>query len=129
VTLVEVVAGLTLLASLGAAVVVAFGAHRRQLHLAQNRLIAAEAADQLLAMWYSADQPIPRDASGFVPVGNESWIWRTRRINRPQRVGPVTAEIVRLEVLPSFTSDGSQRPLASVELLVPPPPSTAPNDN
>jgi type II secretory pathway pseudopilin PulG len=113
VTLIEVVAGLVVLAVLVSALTLARGRLTRQWAVAQTKLQVAEAADRMLAGWVggTADGPdaIPVPAAGALP-GVEGCDWRTAAVNDPAatRLG---ATVVRLEVF-----QGSTRVL-SLELL------------
>jgi len=116
-TLVEVVAGLTLLASLATGILLAFGAHQKQLRRAEQRLHAVDVADQLLARWYSGSGMIPRGTSGRVVFKQEPWIWRTQSFQRTA-LGPTLVEKLRVEIYRERNPE-IQRPLAYVELFVP----------
>src|SRR6476646_1672368 len=78
-TLLEVVAGLALLASLLGALLLAKVRYARQAAGADRRLEAVAAADALLAAWHQNPQALPRDGSGMVP-GDGQLAWRTRSI-------------------------------------------------
>ena len=94
-TLVEVVAGLALLASLGVAMLSILTAHRQQARQAADRLQAADLADQLLAGWYSSGGGVPRNAAGVFSRGECQWT--TRAIDQ-RMVDGYAIEIVRLQV-------------------------------
>lgn len=122
-TLVEVVVGLMLLASLGVGTLLACGAHQRQLQRASERMEAVEIADQLLASWYASGQRLPRAATGQIQLVSDRWIWQTRVI-RQARVESLPVEVVRLE-LSRLTSTGARRHVSSVDLLAPVPQQVA----
>jgi type II secretory pathway pseudopilin PulG len=108
-TLVEVVAGLALLATL---LVVLLGVKARVIHqnrLAERRRQAASAADQLLAGWWRNPQTFPRDSSGSTAI---DFSWRTRPVVNAsaQAVG---GQVERLDV---FDANGAD---VSVEVLLP----------
>ena len=80
-TLVELVAGLTLLASVLVGVLLAFAAHQRQARSALKRTAACNAADQLLSNWYADQERVPRNARGSIG-GAVPMVWTTRTIQR-----------------------------------------------
>lgn len=123
-TLVEVVVGLTLLAALAVGVLLAVGAHRRQLQTAENRLAAADVADQLLASWYSSGTGIPRSSSGRLTDAGRDWHWRTQVVEQGAvEIQPV--EVIRLEVRKQSLYGQLSPSLAAVEVLAPLPFGTA----
>lgn len=96
-TLLEVLAGLALLATLLAGVLTAYGNHVRQVRRTQLRLKAADAADRMLTDWFQRPGGFPEEGCGTVPA-DVKIDWRTRRLK------PLLAEreedipIVRLEM-------------------------------
>ena len=86
-TLVEVVAGMTLLASLATGMLLAYGAHQKQLRRAEQRINAVDVADKLLGQWYSSNVAIPRNRHGRVIANQEPWIWKTQTIEVMTRCG------------------------------------------
>ncbi len=113
-TLVEVIVGLVLMASLVTSSLVALAGHRRSIWQSQQRLRAIAVAESLLTTWY--------ETRGHVPVRDQAWVtgglmWRTFPVaNRP--VCGLAMQIVRLEIWAIEPTAGtSQRPLVSVELL------------
>ena len=105
-TLIEVVAGIAILATLLVSILVAHKIHAEQLRKAQQRLAAIEELDRLLAEW---------SATGtWQPVGTEGELeelqWRVVASDArvPDELG---AEIVRVEVF------RQNQVLASAELL------------
>jgi len=95
-SLVEVVAGVALLATLLVGIVLAAGRHGAQLRAAEQRLAAVRAADRLLAQWYGEPAGPPRDATGPV-TGAPGLVWRTRPLVQPD-AEQLGLEIVRLEI-------------------------------
>src|SRR3954469_13058968 len=75
-TLVEVVAGLALLATLLVAVLGTKARVTRQWAHANRRLEAIAAADKLLAAWWATPATFPRKSSGNV-AGDAGLSWRT----------------------------------------------------
>jgi len=100
VTLIEVIAGLVVLAVLVCAVTLARGRFMRQWESAQRRTQAAEAVDRMLAGWIGGagtEDAIPVPARGTLP-GMEGCAWRTQWVTDAgaTRVG---AGVVRVEVI------------------------------
>ena len=94
-TLIEIVVGLILLASLAVGAILATQVHSRQLAAARKRTAAVRIADDLLQQW--ADQRIPVNQQGPIPQ-NANWIWRTQIIaERPARQR--TGQIIRLQIV------------------------------
>jgi prepilin-type N-terminal cleavage/methylation domain-containing protein len=121
-TLIEVLAGLVILATLLVAVSVARGRFLRQWADADARLRAARAADVLMASWTSGDTiAVPANASGPLD-GVRGGRWRTRVIPSAS-AADVSTRIVRLEVSRQLTAAEGARdePVLSVDLLTPAP--------
>jgi len=115
-TLVEVVAGLALLATLLVAILVAYRAHAAQIRATRQRLRGIEAAERLLTEWSSAGQLPAVGEQGRVD-GEADLIWRFVPSKSPP-LKQLGAQIVRLEIARS-TSKAPGDVLTSVELLVP----------
>jgi hypothetical protein len=114
--LIEVVAGLTLLATLAVSVLLTIGAHRRQTQQAEHRLAAADLADRLLAAWYSSSRGVPRNATGPLLDGN-TWFWRTRVVD-VGRVEQFPVEVVRLQI---FRKPAPRQAAITIDLMSPGP--------
>ena len=111
-TLIEVVAALVLMGTLLVGIVMARGKHTRQLALADERLAAIAAADNLLASWWAEPASLPRSGSGTVP-GRPTWRWSIESVEN-ESIEQLGAAIVRL------TLHGNRpAPLVSVDLAVP----------
>jgi prepilin-type N-terminal cleavage/methylation domain-containing protein len=121
-TLVEVIAGLVLLATLLTSVLAAFKTHAAQIRSARARLQAAAAADELVAGWMAQDA-LPRVGTQKPLEGADGWAWRLLT-NESQRSGPVKIGCVRVEIFRPRPSVGDEV-LASVTLVVPGNMSTA----
>ena len=111
-TLIEVIAGLVVLATLVCALTIARGRFMRQWESAQRRTQAVEAMDRMLAGWIGgagAEDAIPVPARGTL-AGVDGCAWRTQWVGDAgaMRVG---AGVVRVEVL-----DGGRR-LFSVDVM------------
>ena len=113
ITLVEVIAGLALLAGTVSAMLVVRGQCLRQARAIERRREAIASADRLLGMWWQDVSRFPRSARGPVP-GRPDLAWQTIRQANPP-VEALGGQVVRLEV--SDVCD--QRPLASVDVVLP----------
>ena len=114
-TLIEVVAGLALLASLGVAMLAILSAHRQQARQAADRLQAADLADQLLAGWYSSSAGIPRNAAGAFARSDYQW---TTHIMDQRMIDGYAIEIIRLQIAARART---AVPLVTINLLSPVP--------
>src|SRR3954452_23578105 len=92
-TLVEVVGGLALLATLLVGVLLAQGRYTRQAAAADRRLHAIAAADALLTSWRLDPHSLPRSGTGVV-AGDSQLTWRTQTVLNPS-VNELEAEVVR----------------------------------
>jgi type II secretory pathway pseudopilin PulG len=115
-TLVEVIAGLALLATLLAAVLVAFGIHAGQIRLARDRMTAIGVADRLLSDW-SSQNAIPAVGTEKSLSDTVDWGWRLASIESSELAQQGLSSI-RLEVFRSLPT-GDRQILASVDLVVP----------
>ena len=98
-TLLEVVAGLALLASLLGAVVMAKARHARQAAAADRKLQAVRAADELLAGWHQNPRTLPPGFSGAGVVPGEARLaWRLRPVSNGG-IEQLGGRVVRLEIL------------------------------
>src|SRR3954463_11233756 len=80
VTLVEVLAGLILMGTVLASVLIARGRFVRQWAQAEQRLAATRAADAMMSRWMSGPpQAVPVPAQGPVD-GLAGYVWRTRSL-------------------------------------------------
>jgi hypothetical protein len=109
-TLVEVIGGLALLATLLVALLLARGRFTHQAALADRRLAAIGAADALLTSWHQDPASLMRGGSGTI-AGNDDLFWRTHIVDSPA-VNQLDAQVVRLEIL-----DNRQQILTSVEFV------------
>jgi len=110
-TLVEVIVGLVLMATLLASSLLAFGAHRRQRRTADNKLVAVAMADDLLNQLINTREGIPPSAQGAL-AGRPNWYWQTRVVGVTQPAG-VQLQVVRLQI---FSAETTQS-LATVEVV------------
>jgi hypothetical protein len=115
-TLVEVIAGLVLLATLLATVLVAFGIHAGRIRLARDRMAAIGIADQLVLDWTSQNAIPPIGAEKSLPDTKE-WGWRMVA-GESSALAQQGLSSIRLEVFRSQVT-GDRQLLASVDLVVP----------
>jgi hypothetical protein len=119
-TLVEVVGGLGLLATLLVALLMAKARFTRQAAAADRRLQAVAAADALLSGWHQNPRMLPRSGGGVVS-GDAQFSWRTQRVaNAP--VNDMGAAVVRLEILDDRSEAAANPVVTSVEFVVEPEP-------
>ena len=115
-TLVEVIAGLVLLATLLTSVLAAFKAHAGQIRAARDRLKAHAAAEELLSGWL-AQGSLPAVGTRKAIADSDGWIWRLLA-NETHQSDPVKFGSVRVEIVRSRDATGDEV-LASVALVVP----------
>lgn len=111
ITLVEVVAGLALLATLLVAILTAYRAHLGQMRQAQYRLGALAAAEQLLNGWSQAGGWPQPGETGTIDE-DRPFAWRMSS-DRAIVLGRAEIETRRLELMAVESAPGA-RPLASV---------------
>lgn len=115
-TLVEVIAGIALLGTLLAGLMLSFSAHVRQYQAARLRIQAIEKLDRQLELWYADDGTLPIDSEG--PLSSQPPLtWRTLTVRSPQ-AERLNSVIVRVEVRRPERADSSP-PVVAVELLHP----------
>jgi type II secretory pathway pseudopilin PulG len=115
-TLVEVVAGLVLLATLLASILVAFGSQAAQIRAARDRMAAIDMADRLLSEWTSQNA-IPAVGTQQSLPGTENWSWRVVA-NKSAELERTGVSSVCVQVFRS-PQTGTERVLASVDVIVP----------
>jgi hypothetical protein len=116
-TLMEVMAGLVILATVLAFVVTARARYLHQAADADARQVAVKAADALLSNWWQDPASVPQNGSGKI---DEQLRWETHA----RSVGPrdeLEVDVVRLEVFRSGEVGPDAKPLVSVEVVTPGP--------
>ena len=113
-TLIEVVVGLALMASVLVASLLSFSAHRRQLRTADARIAAVAVADELLEFLSSAPEGLPKSGRGRIP-GRANWIWQTNIVGMTTPIW-VPMEVVRFRII-EFSGDGSTHTLVSINVM------------
>ena len=118
-TLVEVAAGLALMAGLLVAMLAIKSRAARQLSDADRHLRGVAAADRLLSQWWADPTTFPIDRAGSVP-DDPALTWQTTRVPADPALARVGLRVVRLQVIDPRTPPGGSPVLASVELTLPP---------
>jgi len=129
-TLIEVVAAIAILGTVLVGIVVAQSRHTHQVARARQQQAAVEAADRLIADWWSSEAGVPIDGEGVIsPAGGLRWTTRPVA-NRP--IERLDARVVRVELWPveeavqaPFTPP---EPLVRVDLVLPRPTQVEPKD-
>jgi type II secretion system protein I len=96
-TLIEVVVGLTLLATIIVSSLLAFSKHQNQIRLARSKITAVQIADDLLNRMSASRTGIPPAASGPIPE-HPTWSWRTSVAAETLRV-PIPMQIIKLQII------------------------------
>jgi type II secretory pathway pseudopilin PulG len=115
-TLVEVVAGLLLLATLLTAVLTAFRTHAAQIRHARERLQANDMANELLRGWL-AQGAMPPIGTQKPLDGTDGWAWRIAADGLVQ-TEPVRIESIRVEIVRSGDALNEEI-LSSVSVVAP----------
>ncbi|MGB0759794.1 MAG: type II secretion system protein [Rubripirellula sp.] len=113
-TLVEVVIGLSLMATVIVSSLLAFSKHQKQIRLAQAKIAAVQIADDLLNRMSASRTGIPAAASGSIP-DHPNWFWRTRVTAETLR-SPIPMQIINLQIIEGKT--GSKPTLLSSTSVV-----------
>ena len=112
----EVIAGIALLGTLLAGLMLGFSAHVRQYKVAKLRIHATEKLDRQLEQWYSDGSELPIDGAGELSA-DPPLTWRTSTV-RSQQALRLNAVVVRVEVRRPDRPDSSP-PVLAMELLAP----------
>ena len=115
-TLLEVVIGLTLMASVLVGALLSFAAHRRQRELAEAKLAAVSVADDLLGVLSASQGGIPLQARGLI-ANRPGWFWQTS-LQGVVVPAQIPMRVVRFQII-------RQRPAGEVNVLVSIPPLIA----
>ena len=116
-TLVEVVVGITLLATLLVSILMSFRTHSTQVHGARDRMKAIQIADGLLSVWMEGSS-FPSMGQQDALTGTPGWIWRIGPVQESDDFAILGGRPARLEIIAS--NDRSEyQVLTSVEFLIP----------
>ena len=94
-TLLEVVVGIVLLASLVAGVLMATAAHQRKILFARQKIQASYFADQLMTRWSQSQSGVPLTGSGV--EYDSDFIWQVNVVGSRALCG-VPVHVVRLRI-------------------------------
>jgi len=115
-TLIEVVAGLALMATVLVGILEAGGRHVRQIKRARRQLAAATEADRLLTGMIGNFEQLPDNNAGT--ECGDGLMWRTRLMENREARETMNIAIVRLEIFdPRQTKD--QTPLVAIDVVKP----------
>ena len=125
-TLVEAVAGIALLGSMLAAILVTSGRLETQAARSERRVEACRIAEDLLGQWFAKPEKFPRNAEG--PVRDRpGWRWRTYTVTgaRTDPARKLRADVIAVEVFspgspgsPGLAGDPNAA-AARVEIVLP----------
>ena len=113
-TLLEVVVGLTLMASVLVGSLLSFSAHHQQRRMADAKIAAVAVADQLLNELSGTREGVPAIGRGTI-AGRPNWFWRTNVIGFTAPAS-VPMRVIRLEVV-EVNNERRMRTLATVEVV------------
>jgi len=118
-TLIEVVAAITILGTILVGVVIAKSRHTRQLALTQRRDAAVRAADELITQWWVSSTGMPINEQGVVP-SHDQLVWQTRLMNH-RIMEDLGAQVLRVEVRDATSDEphAGDAPLVMVDLVLP----------
>lgn len=119
-TLIEVVAAITILGMVLVGVVVAKSRHTHQLSRAQQKQVAVRVADDLISKWWLDSHLVPIDAEGELAT-DPPLIWRTRIVDSYE-IEQLAARVVRVELFLNIAGEPVVRdePLVMVDLVMSP---------
>lgn len=110
-TLVEVIASVALMTTLLVGLLTAHSRHIKQIKLADEKQIAIDLADGLVADWFASDETLPQNASGaFFEAG---YTWKSVRVAGSIDNPEWNAAVIQLSVW----SVAHDKPLVTLELL------------
>ncbi|MCA9264565.1 MAG: prepilin-type N-terminal cleavage/methylation domain-containing protein [Planctomycetales bacterium] len=115
-TLIEVLAAITLTSTLLATVVVAHRNHATQIQRTRKIVTAVDLADQLLYSWAAAGMSPPRSGGGQVENA-DGYRWETEVIQRAAADDILPLEVVELRV---YQVEDRTSPLFTLQLATPP---------
>lgn len=113
-TLLEVVLGMVLLASLVSGSVLALSRHNLAVRHAQLRRDAAGVGESMIDRWIESRSGIPLRASGSVP-DRVGWRWTTEPIAARVLLG-VPVRIIQFRIVASDSGSATRRPIVLLEL-------------
>lgn len=115
-TLIEVIVGLTLMATVLVSSLLSFAAHQKQRRFADAKIAAVTVADDLLHVMSASPEGIPARGRGLIP-GQRNWFWQTSVVGA-MAPAQVPMRVIRFEIIEQ-SSQGSLRALVTVDLVQP----------
>lgn len=112
-TLIEVIIGLTLMATVVVSSLLAFSAHRKQRRTAEAKLAAVTVADNLLHRLSSGRDGIPVAGRGVIP-GHPYWFWQTSPVGTIRRA-EIPLRVIEFRIVE--VSDEGRLPLVRTQLV------------
>ena len=125
-TLIEVVAAIAILGTVLVGITLSQSRHTRQLAAANRQSALADAADQLLAGWWTRPDGVPLGESGTLRVDQQTYAWQTR-LRGNDELARWGARVVRVSVAPfagergGAVSDVAEDRRIDVDLVLPDP--------
>jgi type II secretory pathway pseudopilin PulG len=118
-TLLEVIVGLVLMATVLVGSLLSFAAHQRQRRFADTKLSAIATADELLDRLSGSPQGIPQQSQGLVP-NRPNWLWRTYTVGALSPA-QIPLRVIRFEILEVTGQPiaSSTRPLVTIDVVKP----------
>ncbi len=113
-TLIEVVVGLTLMATVVVASLLAFSAHQKQIRQARSKIAALQISDDLLNRMSASRSGIPPFATGTIPE-HPNWTWRTR-VTAETTLAQIPVLIIQLQII-QRQADSQLNLLASTRVV------------
>lgn len=95
-TLIEVVVGITLMATVLATSLLAFSAHQKQIRQARVKLTALQVADEMLNRMSSSREGIPVSGAGPIPE-HPNWSWQTSVVGQTIQF-KIPLQIIQLSI-------------------------------
>jgi type II secretory pathway component PulJ len=119
-TLIEVLAGLALLATLLVGVVLASVRQAQQIRAAQRRLLAITALERAIPRWLERAEGFPVGERGrFAEVTNLEWETRPLEVPEPNVLGLTVARVEVFDAVRQKGAAESRRALVGVDIALP----------
>lgn len=116
-TLIEVLAGLALMSTLLASILVAKGRWTHQYTLAQRRIEAVQAADALMSEWWNRPEQLAKPATGRLEESQMTW--KRTLVPGNESTEKLGVKVVRLEIFGQTPKGSQETVLANVEVVIP----------
>ncbi len=115
-TLLEVIVGLTLMATVLVGSLLSFSAHQKQRRFADAKIVAVTIADDLLNLLSASPEGIPANGRGLI-AGKSDWFWRTSVVGAMAPAN-VPMRVVRFEIIEQ-SAQSPLRALVTIDLVQP----------